>query len=110
MKISFGARAIITEPDDGNEEYLGRVGIVLDELPSDSNGRRFKVAFEGEPFLPLLYLHEMTVQKEAVKYLPAEVEVREVKVPREPSRVESLELAIAALTKEAGRIKGRHKG
>lgn len=64
MSHIFGARAIITDPEEGNEEWQGRVCLLLNEIPPDDDGRRFQVGIEGVRGVLQFSLRELTVQDE----------------------------------------------
>ncbi len=66
MNIAFGARAIVTHPEEDSAEFQGREGICVMEIDADARGlRRVLLAFPNETSLTRFYVHEVTVQRAA---------------------------------------------
>lgn len=100
---TFGSRVIVTEPDEGNEEWQGRTGILITALSTDACGLgRFLVAFEGERSLLRFYAHEFLVQAP-----PPEVRTVEVTriVKQKPSKAQIERAAMAMIDRITSRIK-----
>lgn len=106
MKIVFGARVIISNPDEGNEDYQGRTGLMVREITANSVGlKSYQVAFEDEALQPRFYGREIVVEQPKpprvvteTRHLPASR--AQVKAAAKHEAVRALRRALDALEAE----------